>query len=185
MGRLDPRRRQGPQGRQNPESHHIVPILAGGGQTRAGGRRQKLTPHPTNQGADARWQRRRGATGRNGDGDRGGSGADENRIRRRGAPKSTPHQRGFCRGRGRTCWQGPRHPRRGYKRRRRVLACTDPDRGSGCSGGIPSEREAGAVVRHSRPDDRGGRHPKERESAGANGRQGDGGKNTPRTAARA
>ena len=83
-GRLEPQRGRGTQGRQNPGSPHSVPLLTGGGRTGAEGRGRKPTHRPSNQGARARWRRRRGATqqdggARQGDGDGGGR-------RRRGVP---------------------------------------------------------------------------------------------------
>ena len=90
MGRLDPQRRRGPQGRQNPRIPHSVPIPAGGGRTRAGGRGREPTPHPTNPGAGVRWRGRSGATGRDGEGDKGGGGKDGDGIRGRGNPAEHP-----------------------------------------------------------------------------------------------
>ena len=137
----------------------------GGGKTDAsGGEGTKNYPHPTNPGADTRWRQRSGATGRDGDGERGGGGKDGDKSRRRGAPGSTPHRRGFGRGSGRPCRRVPRQTRRQEKRRRRVLASIYPRRGSGYVRGSPSGREAGAVVRHSPGDGRGDDTPR-RESA--------------------
>ena len=88
MGILATRRRQGPQGRQNPRSPHHVLITAGGGRTRAGGRGREPTPHSTNLGAGDQWRVQSGATGREGEGNNSSGGEDGGGSRGRRAPGS-------------------------------------------------------------------------------------------------